>query len=97
MMKPLDAPMDGDMGEPVDVVTVGESMGAVRADGLVRYGTTARLSIAGTEDYTHFSAWTASTAGTFLFSGTITANAVTIGDTFTIPVGDLDVSLAIAS
>lgn len=37
------------MGELVDVLTVGESMGAVRADGLVRYGTTARLSIAGTE------------------------------------------------
>ena len=37
------------MGEVVDVLTVGESMGAVRADGLVRYGTTARLSIAGTE------------------------------------------------
>lgn len=33
----------------VDVLAVGESMGAVRADGLVRNGTTARLSIAGTE------------------------------------------------
>lgn len=55
------------------------------------------LTVAGSEDYTHFSAWTASTAGTFLFSGTITANAVTIGDTFTIPVGDLDVSLTIAA
>lgn len=37
------------MGEVVDVLTAGESMGAIRADGLVRYGTTARLSIAGTE------------------------------------------------
>lgn len=37
------------MGEVVDVLTIGESMGAVRSDGLVRYGTTARLSIAGTE------------------------------------------------
>lgn len=54
-------------------------------------------SVAGTEDYTHFSVWTASTGGTFLFSGTVTANAVTTGDTFTIPVGDLDVSLAIAA
>lgn len=53
--------------------------------------------VAGTEDYTHFSVWTASSAGTFLFSGTITANAVTIGDTFTIPVGDLDVSFTIAA
>jgi uncharacterized membrane protein YgdD (TMEM256/DUF423 family) len=53
--------------------------------------------VAGSEDYTHFSAWTASSAGTFLFSGTITANAVTTGDDFTIPIGDLDVSLAVAS
>lgn len=54
-------------------------------------------NVAGTEDYTHFSAWTASTAGTFGFSGTITANAVTAGDNFTIPAGDLDVSLTLAS
>lgn len=54
-------------------------------------------NVAGTEDYLYFSAWSASTSGTFLFSGTITANAVTAGDTFTIPVGDLDVSFSIAS
>lgn len=53
--------------------------------------------VAGTEDYTHFSAWDASTAGNFQFSGTITANAVTTGDDFTIPVGGLDVTLAVAS
>lgn len=50
-----------------------------------------------TEDYTHWSAWTASTAGTFLFSGTITANAVTAGDEFTIPIGDLDITLSVAA
>jgi hypothetical protein len=54
-------------------------------------------SVSGTEDYTHFSVWTASTNGTFGFSGTITANAVTAGDTFTIAAGDLDVSLTLAS
>jgi len=54
-------------------------------------------SVAGSEDYTHFSAWTASSAGTFGFSGTITANAVVAGDTFEIAIGDLDVSLALAS
>ncbi len=53
--------------------------------------------VGGTEDYTHFSAWTASTAGTFGFSGTVTANAVTTGDTFTIAIGDLDVTLTLAS
>lgn len=54
-------------------------------------------NVAGTEDYTHITVWTASSAGTFGFSGTVTANAVTAGDTFTIPTGDLDVSLTLAS
>jgi hypothetical protein len=54
-------------------------------------------AVAGSEDYTHFTAWTASTAGTFGFSGTITANAVTAGDTFTIATGDLDLALTLAS
>jgi uncharacterized membrane protein YgdD (TMEM256/DUF423 family) len=49
------------------------------------------------EDYTHWSLWTASTAGTFLFSGTVTANAVTTGDEFTIPIGDLDVVGVVAA
>lgn len=55
------------------------------------------LSVAGSEDYTHISLWTASTSGTFGMSGTITANAVTIGDTFQIPIGDLDVTLPVAT
>ncbi len=54
-------------------------------------------NVAGTEDYTHFSVWTASSAGTFGFSGTVTANAVTAGDTFTIAIDDLDVSFTLAS
>lgn len=49
------------------------------------------------EDYVYFSAWTASTAGTFLFSGPVTANAVTAGDQFTIATGDLDLTLSVAS
>lgn len=49
------------------------------------------------EDYTHWSAWTASTSGTFLCSGLMTANAVTVGDTFTIPIGDLDLTLSTAA
>lgn len=53
--------------------------------------------VAASEDYTHFTAWTASSAGSFGFSGTITANAVTSGDNFTIAVGDLDVSVPLAS
>jgi CO/xanthine dehydrogenase Mo-binding subunit len=54
-------------------------------------------AVAGSEDYTHFTAWTASSGGTFGFSGTITAAAVTAGQTFTIAIGDLDPSLTLAS
>jgi uncharacterized membrane protein YgdD (TMEM256/DUF423 family) len=54
-------------------------------------------SVSTSEDYTHFSAWTASTAGTFLFSGTITANAVGAGDNFNVPIGDLDVPFSLAA
>lgn len=49
------------------------------------------------EDYTHWALFDASTAGTFLCSGTMTANAVTSGDEFTIPSGDLDLSFATAA
>ena len=49
------------------------------------------------EDYTHISFWTASTAGTFKGSGLMTANAVTTGDEFTIPANDLDASLLVAA
>jgi hypothetical protein len=54
-------------------------------------------AVAGSEDYTHYSVWSASTNGTFYWSGVITANAVTAGDTFTIPVGDLDGSMSTAA
>ena len=49
------------------------------------------------EDYTHWSLWTASTAGTFIMSGTLTANPVTAGDEFTIPIGDLDLTMSVAA
>jgi hypothetical protein len=54
-------------------------------------------TVAGSEDYTHYSVWSASTNGTFYWSGVITANAVTAGDTFTIPVGDLDGTISTAA
>ncbi len=54
-------------------------------------------NIAGSQDATHFTAWDNISAGNFLFSGTITANAYTAGDTFTIASGSLTVSLTIAS
>jgi hypothetical protein len=54
-------------------------------------------NINGSQDATHFTLWDASSNGNFLGSGTITANAYTAGDTYTIPSGDLDLSLTIAS
>lgn len=62
--------------------------------------TTGALSwtgVAGAEDYTNWTAWSAPTAGTFGLSGTLTADAVTAGNTFTIPTGDLDVAVPLAS
>lgn len=53
--------------------------------------------VTGSEDYTHWSLWTASSGGTFIGSGPITANAVVAGDTFTIPTGDLDLSFNTAA
>jgi hypothetical protein len=54
-------------------------------------------SVSTSEDFTHWSAWSAETDGTFGFSGTLTANAVTAGDNFEIAIGDLDVTLTVAS
>lgn len=54
-------------------------------------------NISGSQDATHFSAWTASSAGTFGFSGTITANAYTAGDTYEVAVGALTASFTLAS
>ncbi len=54
-------------------------------------------NVSGTEDYTHYSVWDSATVGTFLFSGTVTANAVTTGDNFTIPIGDLDLAIPVAA
>jgi hypothetical protein len=54
-------------------------------------------TVAGSEDFTHFSCWTASSAGSFGFSGQITANPVSAGDNFAIAIGDLDVAFPIAS
>lgn len=51
-------------------------------------------SVSTTETYSHVSFWTASVAGTFLGSDDLSSTAaVTAGDTFRIPIGDLDLTL----
>ena len=54
-------------------------------------------NISGSQDATHFTAWDGITDGSFLFSGTITGNPYTAGDTYTISSGSLSASLTIAS
>lgn len=54
-------------------------------------------NIAGSEDATHFSIWDASTAGNFLWSGTLTANAYVAGDTLTIASGDMTAAFTVAA
>lgn len=54
-------------------------------------------NIAGSQDATHFAAKSASSAGNFGFSGTITANAYTAGDTYDVAIGALTVSVTLAS
>jgi hypothetical protein len=49
------------------------------------------------EDYTHWSGWSASSSGTFVGSGTVSANAVTSGDEFELPIGDVDLTLSVAA
>jgi hypothetical protein len=54
-------------------------------------------SVAASETWTHFTAWTAATSGTCGFSGAITANPLTAGDTITIAALSLTVSVTLAS
>lgn len=52
-------------------------------------------NVSTTETYTHVSCWTASSGGTFLGSDDLSSSAaVTAGDTFRIPIGDLDITVA---
>ena len=54
-------------------------------------------NVAASEDWTHFSAWSAESGGTCGFTGQMTANPVVAGDTGTIAVGALTASLPLAS
>ena len=75
-----------------EVTFAAASGGAIASDAAVTW-----TNIAGSEDATFFTAWDNASAGNFLFSGTITGNAYTAGDTYTIPSGSLTASLTLAS
>ncbi len=74
-------------------VTFGSaSGGSVANDGAVTW-----TNISGSQDATHFSVWDNVSAGTFLFSGLITANAYTAGDTYTFDIGSFVLTLNAAA
>lgn len=73
------------------------SFGSATGGGLSSDAAITWTNIAGSEDATYFTVWDASTAGNFLFSGAITGNPYTAGDTYTIASGALTVSLTVAS
>jgi hypothetical protein len=74
------------------VTFAGASAGSIASNSAATW-----TNIAGSEDATHFTAWDNETAGNFLFSGLITGNPYTAGDTYSIPSGNLTASLTIAS
>lgn len=52
------------------------------------------LAVAATETYTWLSFWSASSAGTFIGRDDLSSSAsVTAGDTFRVPIGDLDLTI----
>jgi hypothetical protein len=73
------------------------SFGSASAGVLTSDADVVWTNIAGSQTATFFTAWDATTAGNFLFSGSITGNPYTAGDTFTIASGALTVSLTLAS
>lgn len=54
-------------------------------------------NVASSEQYTHFSLWSSTTAGSYQASGAMTANAVTAGDTFTVAIGNATATLTVAT
>jgi hypothetical protein len=52
---------------------------------------------AGSVTHTHISIWDASSSGNFIASGTVTSNAVSVGDTLQLASGAVTVSLNVAA
>ncbi len=66
------------------------SGGAIATNAELRWN-----GVAGSEDYTHWTGWTASSGGSAGWSGTITADAVTAGNNFVINSGGLTFSFTV--
>lgn len=71
---------------------------ATGSDGIMENSNTLTwTAIAGSEDATFFTNWSASSAGNFGFSGSVTANPYVAGDIYSIAAGGLVVSVTLAS
>jgi hypothetical protein len=71
------------------------TFGSVAAGGAISNTVAvAWTAVSTTETYSHCSLWSASTSGTFLGSAALTqSKAVNSGDNFSVPIGDLDLTL----
>lgn len=88
---------DGTANPALETTRKAVSFGSATAGGLSSDSAITWTNIVGSEDATFFTAWDSLTAGNFLFSGTITGNPYTAGDTYTISSSALTVSLTVAS
>jgi len=92
-----DPGVNGTTNAAVETTRKSVSFAAANAGAIASDADITWTNIAGSEDATHFTAWDNLTAGNFLFSGTITGNPYTAGDTYTIASGSLTASLTVAS
>lgn len=90
----------GDPGEAGTANAAGEttrqqvSMAAAASGATTNDADLTWTSVSTGETYSHISIWDASTAGNCLWTGALSASkTVNVGDNFTIPTGDLDVTL----
>lgn len=73
------------------------TFGAASAGVMLNTAVVQWTGILGSQDATHFTIWNAASAGTFKFSGLITANPYTAGDTYTAQIGAISLSISVAS
>jgi len=88
---------DGAANAATEITRKAVSFAAASAGSIASDADVTWLVILGSQDATHFTAWDSLTTGNFLFSGTITGNPYTAGDTYTIASGSFSASLTVAS
>jgi hypothetical protein len=76
-------------------VSFGAATGGAIANDTAVTWTTGEVTT--TEDYTHWTGWTASAAGTFIGSGTVTAPSAVAGQEYILAIGDVDLTLTVAT